>query len=246
VRVESIHREEILEDRIAKDGFAIVDNVLSSAQVDFLISVLEGVNDNEGVRSRGGVFALRNLLDASPEVRALAARKEIRTLVEPILGPNAFPVRGILFDKIPEANWKVPWHQDVTIAVQKRVEVNGFGPWSTKAGVLHVQPPAKVLENMLSVRIHLDDCGEKNGALKVIPGSHLGGKLADEAVQASRESKPSYICAVSSGGVLLMRPLLLHASSSSEEPGHRRVIHIDYAASALPSGLEWFSERVSS
>jgi hypothetical protein len=234
--------EQTLEDQIVKDGFAIVENVLTPTQIDSLIFSLEKVDNNEGVRSRGGVFALRNLLDASPEVSALACSKEIRALVEPILGPNAFPVRDILFDKIPEANWKVPWHQDVTIAVQKRVEVDGFGPWSTKAGVLHVQPPAEILENMLSVRIHLDNCGERNGALKVVAGSHLSGKLADEAVQESRESKPSFICAVSSGGVLLMRPLLLHASSSSEEPTHRRVIHIDYAAAALPSGLEWFFE----
>lgn len=234
--------EQSLENRIVEDGFAIIENVLPPSQVDSLISSLEKINLNEGVRSRGGIFALRNLLDASAEVRALASSKEIRNLVDPILGPNAFPVRGILFDKIPEANWKVPWHQDVTIAVQKKVEVAGFGPWSTKAGVLHVQPPASVLENMLSIRIHLDDCGERNGALKVIPGSHLSGKLADEAVQASRESKPSYVCAVHSGGALLMRPLLLHASSSSQEPVHRRVIHIDYAATALPHGLEWLFE----
>jgi hypothetical protein len=234
--------EQSLETHIAEDGFAIVEKVLTPLQVDSLIFSLEKVDNSEGVRSRGGVFALRNLLDASPKVRALASSQEIRNLVEPILGPNSFPVRGILFDKIPEANWKVPWHQDVTIAVQQRADVDEFGPWSMKAGVLHVQPPARILENMLSVRIHLDNCSETNGALKVIPGSHSKGKLPDEKVQALRESKLSYTCVVNAGGVLLMRPLLLHASSSSEEPAHRRVIHIDYAASALPTGLEWFSE----
>jgi hypothetical protein len=88
----------------------------------------------------------------------------VRDLVEPILGSNFLPVRGILFDKIPDANWKVPWHQDVTIAVQEKVEAEGFGPWSIKADVLHVQPPASILEQMLSIRLHLDDCGEENGA----------------------------------------------------------------------------------
>lgn len=231
-----------LETHVYEDGFAIVENVLSPSQVEFLISSLERMNNYEGVRSRGGIFALRNLLDASPEVRELAASQEIRNLVEPMLGPDAFPVRGILFDKIPEANWKVPWHQDVTIAVQKRIEVDEFGPWSMKAGVLHVQPPARVLENMLSIRIHLDDCSERNGALKVIPGSHANGKLTDEEVQSLREAKQIYTCVVRAGGALLVRPLLLHASSSSEEPTHRRVIHIDYAATVLPSGLQWFSE----
>jgi len=230
-------------DRVFENGFAIVENIFSPSQVDFLLSALEKVDNGEGVRSRGGVFALRNLLDVSPQVQAVAASREIRNLVEQVLGSNAFPVRGILFDKIPEANWKVPWHQDVTIAVRKRIDVDGFGPWSMKAGVLHVQPPASILENMLSVRIHLDNCRETNGALKVIPGSHANGKLADDVVQVLRETKQSYTCAVSSGGVLLMRPLLLHASSPSEAPVHRRVVHIDYAASALSSGLEWLSER---
>lgn len=63
-------------------------------------------------------------------MRELATSSLIRALVEPILGPNFFPVRGILFDKIPGANLKVPWHQDVTIAVQEKIEAEGFGPWS--------------------------------------------------------------------------------------------------------------------
>jgi hypothetical protein len=124
------------------------------------------------VRRRGGIFAARNLLDVFPEVQRLARSPVIRELVVPVLGSDCFPVRGILFDKIPGANWKVPWHQDVTIVVQDKIEIEGFGPWSTKADVLHVQPPAMVLENMLSVRLHLDACGEDNGALRVIAGSH--------------------------------------------------------------------------
>jgi hypothetical protein len=95
---------------------------------------------------------------------------------------------------IPNANWKVPWHQDVTIAVQERVEAEGFGPWSIKADVLHVQPPGEVLEHMISVRLHLDNCGEKNGALRVIPGSHLQGRIPEEEDPGDARDTRGRVC----------------------------------------------------
>ena len=230
-----------LGNAVETDGFAIVEGVLSRAMVDHLLTSLAHIGDTGSVRKRGGIFAVRNLLDVSPEVRELAHSDGVRALVEPILGERFFPVRGILFDKIPDANWKVPWHQDVTIAVQERVEAEGFGPWSTKADVLHVQPPAEVLEHMVSVRLHLDNCGEENGALRVIPGSHLHGRIPEEHIPAMREPREA-VCAVGVGGALLMRPLLLHASSPSRVPGHRRVVHLDFASVQLPNGMRWFSE----
>ena len=222
-------------------GFAIVEGVLSRATVDHLLTSLKHIDDTGSVRKRGGVFAVRNLLDVSLEVREWAHSETIRALIEPVLGDRFFPVRGILFDKIPNANWKVPWHQDVTIAVQERVEAEGFGPWSIKAGVLHVQPLAEVLEHMISVRLHLDNCGEENGALRVIPGSHLQGRIPEEEIPAMRET-PEVVCAVGVGGALLMRPLLLHASSPSRVLGHRRVVHLDFASVQLPNGMRWFSD----
>jgi len=175
-----------------------------------------------------------------PEVRSLAKSPAVRALVDPVLGPKAFPVRGIMFDKPPEANWKVPWHQDLSITVKEKKGVSGFGSWSRKAGVLHVQPPDSVLQNMLAVRIHLDDCGESNGAVRVIPGSHLQGRLNTEQIQRFSTARAVF-CAVAVGGALLMRPLLLHASSASVSPFHRRVIHLEFASGALPRGLEWHS-----
>jgi ectoine hydroxylase-related dioxygenase (phytanoyl-CoA dioxygenase family) len=153
---------------ITEAGFAIFPNALSPAEVDNLLAAVERVN-NPG---RGGI---RNLLDRMPEVRALTRSPSIRRLVEPILGEHSFAARGILFDKTPEANWKGPWHQDLTIAVQDRIEATGFGPWTIKEGVDHVQPPTGILESMLAVRIHLDDCNEKHGPHKVIAGSHQMG-----------------------------------------------------------------------
>jgi ectoine hydroxylase-related dioxygenase (phytanoyl-CoA dioxygenase family) len=148
-------------------------------------------------------------------------------------------VRGILFDKLPEANWKVPWHQDLSIAVRGRVDVAGFGPWSVKAGVPHVQPPLPLLENMLALRLHLDDCDAANGPLRVIPRSHTGGRLSPTAIRAWRSQQAAVACLVPRGGALLMRPLLLHASSPALRPGHRRVIHLEFAAEGLPGGLQW-------
>lgn len=231
-----------IKTTIDREGFAIREEVLSVQKVKELLDSLERISEAGAVRKRGGIFAVRNLLDLSADIRELANSEPLRELVEPVLGPDCFPVRGILFDKIPDANWKVPWHQDVTIAVQDKIDVEGYGPWTLKADVLHVQPPASVLEQMLSVRLHLDNCGEDNGVLRVMPGSHTRGRIPEDKIQLIREISPEHICSVNVGGALLMRPLLLHASSPSRVPNHRRVIHIDFASVFLPSGLRWLSE----
>jgi ectoine hydroxylase-related dioxygenase (phytanoyl-CoA dioxygenase family) len=232
-------------EEVEKRGFATCADVLSPVEVQALRMAFAHLQENSSARKRGGIFAIRNLLAVSPAVRDLAHSAVVRGLVEPVLGPECFPVRGILFDKIPDANWKVPWHQDVTIAVQGKVEVQGFGPWSMKSDVHHVQPPACVLERMLSVRLHLDPCGEANGALLVIPGSHRQGRIPEVQILAVRQDSSEHVCVVEVGGALLMRPLLLHASSSSRVPGHRRVIHLDFAAVQLPGGMKWFREQQS-
>lgn len=234
---------DALRNEIQINGFAICEDVLPPEEISILLGALSRVGEFGSLQRRGAAFAVRNLLDTSLEVRKLAKSDVVRRLVEAVLGPESFAVRGILFDKIPDANWKVPWHQDVTIAVHEKVEAVGFGPWSIKANVLHVQPPAFVLEHMISVRFHLDPCGEDNGALRVIPGSHLQGRIPAEEIARIREEVPERICAVGAGGALLMRPLLLHASSPSRVPGHRRVVHIDFAAVELPNGMRWFSEK---
>jgi hypothetical protein len=221
-------------------GFAIVEEVLTDCEISSLLAAIGRLPASDSqLRRHGEVFADRNLLEIVPEIGELANSCKVRMLVEPVLGESFAPVRGILFDKVSDANWKVPWHQDVTIAVQEKIEAKGFGPWSTKLGVTHVQPPALILENMVSVRLHLDSCAESNGALRVIPASHLRGRIPEEAIPDIRAEVPERICEVGKGGALLMRPLLLHASSPSQNPAHRRVIHLDFAAVSLPSGLHW-------
>lgn len=160
-------------------------------------------------------------------------------LVRPHLPCEPFPVRAIYFDKSPETNWLVPWHQDLSLALRASAAVPGFGPWSTKDGIPHVQPPAEFLQLMLTVRLHLDDADESNGALRVLPGSHRFGRLSAERIQQLRTEQPDLLCTVSAGDALLMRPLLLHASSRSTSAQHRRVLHIEYAAFTLPAELSW-------
>ena len=212
-------------------GYALVPDALDDITTDALLKVVAPLHVE-------GAAGARNLLDV-PEIQTLARSPQVRALVEPILGPDCFAVRGIYFDKTAGANWKVPYHQDLSIAVEARRDIAGYGPWSSKAGVIHVQPPREVLENMLTLRLHLDDCDASNGALRVLPASHLPGKLGAPEIAHWRETVAEITCALSRGGVLLMRPLLLHASSPALVPTHRRVIHLEWAAHSLPDGLNW-------
>ena len=227
-------------EEFENSGFAVVDRVIDQHQVKRLIDAVNSHEGNNGHENDPRQYAMRNLLRLS-KVRELANSQPIRSIVDAFLRPGARVVRGLLFDKTPEANWKVAWHQDLSIAVRERRESSGYGPWSIKAGVHHVQPPAKILENMLTIRLHLDDCGIDNGPLRVIPGSHAHGVLDAQQVERLRE-QPAHICVVGAGGALVMRPLILHASSSASAPRHRRVIHLEYAAIELSGGLEWAEE----
>ncbi len=228
----------ISTQEIDRDGFTILDRFLSLDLIDRLIQDITALNLTP---EQAGI---RNILELLPSVQQLAESKEIRDLVEPILGNPARVVRGIFFDKQPAANWKVPWHQDVTIAVKDRLDLPDYQPWSLKGGIHHVQPPVAILEQMLTVRIHLDRTDESNGALKVIPGSHYHGKLSGDAIDIWKQT-PQIHCTCEPGGILLMRPLLLHASSVAIEPSHRRVIHLDYAGCHLAEGLEWYYDSNS-
>lgn len=213
-----------------KDGFAIVERVLDLDEVECLRAALASV---PGVQRRGVTFGIRDLLRI-PEVRAIA--------VDPRVRRGEFAVRATFFDKQPGANWNVAWHQDSVIAVRRRCDVPGFGPWSVKGDVVQAQPPASVMAGMVAVRLHLDDCPADNGALRVLPGSRERGWLDDE-IDAWRARVDPVVCAVPAGGAVVMKPLLLHASSPATRPSRRRVIHIEYASAGLTGGLEW-RERV--
>jgi len=223
------------------EGFAVVPQVISATTVGDILQQVEG----GCLASRRDLYAIRHLFREIPTLKFLAQHSALRKLVEPVLGKSARVVRAIFFDKIPQANWKVPWHQDVTIAVLAKKAVVGFSSWSIKEGVVHVQPPINILENMLTLRLHLDDCPMEHGALSVLPGSHRQGRLTREQIGKLRANQVVVGCPAKPGDVLMMRPLLLHASSAANTTHvdwHRRVIHLEYAGMPLPGGLEWHAE----
>jgi hypothetical protein len=220
-----------------RDGFTYIRALLSLEEVEALraaVAPLFQQGDRAGVRG---------LLQDCPAVAELAKLPALVGRLTDLVGAKPFAVRGILFDKNPDANWRVAWHQDLAIAVRARADVPRFGPWSVKGGVVHTHAPVSVIERMLTVRIQLDDADETNGALQVIPDSHRSGKLDGSATERKIASARPVTCTARAGEALVMRPLLLHASAPAVSPTHRRVIHIEYATEDLPTPLQWF-ERV--
>jgi ectoine hydroxylase-related dioxygenase (phytanoyl-CoA dioxygenase family) len=215
-----------LNRKVEEDGFGIIQNCLEETTIQQLCKEFDDKR-----------YPQRNLLSVA-SVQQLARAKSVREIMEAVMGPRCFAVRAIFFNKTRSSNWKVVWHQDLTIAVRERIHVDGFGPWTIKNGVVHVQPPAEIMKGMLAIRLHLDESALDNGPLRVIPGSHTKGRLSHEQI-ASWEKQDSLICTVARGGALVMRPLLLHASSACNIPKSRRVIHIEFAAAELPSPLKW-------
>jgi ectoine hydroxylase-related dioxygenase (phytanoyl-CoA dioxygenase family) len=211
-------------------GYALADLVLADHQCDQIARSLPTV-----AAGRGGV---RNLI-AHPTVRRLLEHKALGRYLWSVIGRDLVAVRATLFDKTSEGNWRVQWHQDRAIAVKEHLDVAGYGPWSTKSGTLHVEPPAEVLSQMLAVRIHLDVCGSENGPLRVIPGTHLLGKLPDARVAQLVADREMVELHVPQGAMILMRPLLVHSSSPARETTHRRVLHVEFAPPEAISPLQW-------
>ena len=213
------------------NGYALADIGLTAHQCAHISSSLPALVGT----SRGGLL---NLI-SHPRVLTLLSHERLENYLWSTIGRDLVAVKATLFDKTVEANWRVQWHQDRTIAVKERLHVSGFGPWSTKDGLLHVEAPETVLRQMLAVRIHLDQCGEENGPLRVIPGSHRLGKVTEARVAEVVNGGPIAELHVPEGGLLLMRPLLVHSSSVARAPEHRRVLHIEFAPMEAISPLKW-------
>jgi hypothetical protein len=239
--------EFTLHATLDRDGFAILPSGVAEQDLATLTSELEAIcaespSHRVAELPRGG---LRDAFRLIPSARRVATSGPLWQLATSMLGPGCAAVRAIVFDKTPGANWKVSWHQDLTIAVKRRGDLPGYGPWSVKAGVVHVQPPVEVLEQMLTLRLHLDDCGADNGPVRVLPGSHRAGRLSGEAIDRWRAEREAAECLAARGDLLVMRPLLLHASSPARSPAHRRVLHVEYAGVELAAGLEWDEKHLA-
>jgi len=186
-------------------------------------------------RSRAGS---RHLL-WHPAVAALAHDSRLADIARTFLATAPIPYRATLFEKSPRSNWLVVWHQDTALPFKSRFVAKGWGPWSVKEGVLYAHAPASALSRIVALRVHLDASEYSNGPLRIVPGSHRLGVLTDEAIAATVQASPVLECIVPVGGVLAMRPLLLHSSGKVTSPSPRRVIHIEYADSPdLGEGLE--------
>ena len=218
--------------RFEEDGFAILPTLLSDAELAHVDAALAS-------RAAAGS---RELL-REDWCAGLARRVQADARVAATLPGSHVAVQCTAFEKSTARNWLVAVHQDAAIPVAERVEHPGCGGWSNKDGTWFVQPPADVLAQLVAVRGHVDECGADDGPLNVVAGSHRGGRLSDEETISLRDARGVVSCPVPRGGAMLMRPLLLHASSKARGSSRRRVLHFLFGPLRLPCGLAWPSAR---
>ena len=217
---------------LEEQGFEIIPGVLGTAEISFLLAAIES---SAVYRGRAG---MRHALEIEA-VRSLAAGARLISLAQHALGNDAVPFRATLFEKSSASNWLVVWHQDTALPLRNRRDIDGWGPWSVKEGVICAHAPASALEQVLAIRVHLDDSTAENGPLKLLPATHRLGVLSDDAIHELAERTPAIECHVGSGGLVLMKPLIVHASSKSKDGAPRRVLHIEYSArKSFDGGLE--------
>jgi Phytanoyl-CoA dioxygenase (PhyH) len=214
----------------ATDGALRLSGVLDASDLRRLQEAIGGLPlDQAGIRLQG-LPALRPFLTSPGPIWKVAAF---------VLGVAAQPVRAILFDKTALTNWGLPWHQDRTIAVTHRVDVDGFGPWTVKAGLLHVAPPYDVLAGMVTLRVHLDAVPESNAPLLIAPGSHLLGRIPETELKSIVQTCGVAVCVAEAGDIWLYSTPIVHSSEAASVPARRRVLQVDFSAADLPDGLNW-------
>jgi len=218
----------LLEDR----GFAVIPGIFKEDRVALLARNLATAGLR---RSRAGV---RHALGHAA-VASLANEPQLLDIARSILGAAAYPFRATMFEKTTDANWLVVWHQDTALPLRRRQETPGWGPWSVKEGVIYAHAPASALSQVLALRVHLDDSTSQNGPLRVLPATHTLGILSDDAIHQLALDIVPVVCCVPRGGIVAMKPLVVHSSSKSQSECARRVLHIEYAANAaIAGGLE--------
>lgn len=208
--------------READSGYWITEGVLSHTECDRLIGELA---DSAVKRSRAGA---RHLM-SHPAVVALASDRRLLGLARMALGAGAVPYRATLFEKSARSNWLVVWHQDTALPLPSTFEAPGWGPWSEKGGIAYAHAPAWALSRILALRVHLDASTSENGPLRVVPGSHALGLMTDEEVFTFAAARDHAECLAGRGGIMAMRPLLIHSSPKARSGEPRRVLHIEYA-----------------
>jgi len=224
---------------LTRNGSLIVARVFTNEEIERIKSMLF---DYFKANDQQDPYAVRDLLHEIPALKALILNASLLKILESI-EPDFFLTKAIYFDKTPGSNWYVTWHQDIVINVSERIDIPGFNGWTRKGGIHGVVPPDEYLKSTVTVRIHLDDADESNGALKVIPGSHQK-KLSDDEISQFTQNNIPNTCVVEAGGIHIMKPLLLHASSKATGEKHRRVIHLEFNTRDLPNALTWREKQV--
>lgn len=228
-------------NQINSEGFAIIEAIYSDSEVEKIISEIEKVTQattrNATFRKSDDLFAIRQFHKEIPTTLPYIFNENLIEIIKTNFGQNYFITKSIYFDKPEKSNWFVSYHQDLTISVDKKIEVEHFENWTVKQNQFAVQPPKEILENNFTIRIHLDTTTKDNGALKVLNTSHKKGISRVENIDLNEEIET--ICEVQKGGIMMMKPLLFHASNKTTNNERRRVIHIEFSNQELPNELEW-------
>lgn len=228
----------INKTEMEQKGFCIINGIYSSDEIQSIITLIDTLNTSKPTfRKSEDLFAIRQFIKELPEIKKLVFNENLQSAINTIAGNDYFIVKSIYFDKPEKSNWFVAYHQDLTISIDKKIEMEGFNFWTSKHEQYAVQPPTSLLENIFAIRIHLDDTDEENGALKIIEGSHLKQICRPETIDWKSEKET--FCNVEQGGIMLMKPLLLHGSNRTTNQKRRRVIHIEFSNTVLPEGINW-------
>ena len=223
---------------ITADGFTVAEDIFNTDEINTILHKIAEVGTNKPTfRKSEELFAIRQFLIEVPAVHPDIFNDRLKAIINDLFGFDYFIVKSIYFDKPETSNWFVAWHQDLTLSVEEKAELTGYGPWVKKQDYFSVQPPLNMLEDNFTIRIHLTDTDAGNGALNVVPGSHLKGVYRPENINWAAETK--VVCSVKAGGVMIMRPLLLHASNRTINNKPRKVIHIEFSRCQLPAALKW-------
>jgi len=232
-----------MKEEISTEGFLIIQNVYTNHEIEQILELINRIDTTKDTfRKSADLFAIRQFLKEIPKSYNLIFNDRLKAIVKSQFSKDYFVVKSIYFDKPEKSNWFVAYHQDLTISADKKLVLENFGPWTVKQNQYAVVPPIAILENIYTIRIHLDDTDENNGALKVIPKSHLRGINRVENIDWSKES--DITCKVKKGGVMIMKPLLFHSSSKTTNNNKRRVIHIEFSDIQLPSQLKWAEKTI--
>ena len=223
---------------LEENGFSVLTDLYSENEISQISACIENAEQvgNSFMKTKD-LFAIRQLIKNVPELSNLLFNKKLTELISSFSKSEYFLTKAIYFDKPSESNWFVPYHQDLSISVDKKVNLENYVNWTFKKGLNGVQPPIKILQDTITIRIHLDETDKNNGALKVIPKSHLNGIVRVDSKDWNIENE--FICEVKKGGVMLMKPLTLHASNRTTNGKKRRVIHLEFNKHRLIKPLAW-------